>query len=878
MKRRVETEVRDELEFHLEMRTRELVSRGWTEEAARAEVQRQSGDMERIRRECMSLGRGRDRRLTVRMLVRDVAGDVRLAFRQLRSAPGFTLAATLTLALGIGGTTAIFSLVNAVILRPFAFPDPERVMTVWEHWRDSRSELSAANFLDLQSSSDAFESMTALTWRSYNIATQDAPERVLGVEATHEFFDVFGVRPVLGRGFLPEEDSPGRERVVVLSHELWMERFGADSALVGREVRINSTAYTVVGVMPPGFDPFTNGERLWVPIAFTPERRQMRDEHYLTVAARLRPGVTREQAEQQVDGITRRLAELYIHSAGRTGRVLPFADAVVNDDVRMRLFVLLAAVSFVLLIACGNVANLSLSRGTSREREIAVRTAIGAARGRLVRQLLTESMVLAMISVIAGTAAAYGGVRLLVSAAPAGVPRLGAAAVDGVALAFAVVVAAASGLIFGIAPALRVTRTDLASALKEGGRGTVGRIRDRLRGAFVAAEVALAFTLLAGAALLVRSAVQLGRADIGLEPGGVLTARATLPPSAYGEGEEARRTFLRMAELLEESPGVAASAMASGVPTGPGGGFNGLIPEGRPLAIESAIQSRLRIITPGYFDALGIRILAGRSFSDTDVLGRSLAMIVSRRFAEEAWPGEAALGKRVACCDSAPEDIRWKTVVGVADDVHWRGPGQDFAPEFYLPLAQAPAVAFSWIGSTMTLVARSATSDAGGAAPALRAAVQSAGPEIPLFDIRSMEDRLRATYATSRFNATLLGLLGVVGLLLAVIGIYGVVAYNAGRRTHEIGLRIALGASRHDVVALMTVQGLRPVVLGTLVGVAGAAVTTRVLRTALFGVTPGDPATFVGAAVVLLVAAGTAAFLPARRAARLDPGRVLARD
>ena len=881
MKWSVDAEVAAELAFHVEMRTRELVAKGWTAEAARAEALRGFGDIERVRRACASLGRERNRRLTMLMLMRDTLADVRYALRQLRAAPGFTFAAVLTLALGVGGTTAIFSVVNAVVLRPFDFAEPKRVVTVWEDWREraSAGDVSAGNFVDWQAMNGVFDAMAALSWRSFNLSTDDAPERVLGVEASHEFFDVLGVQPALGRGFLPEEDAPGRQHVMVLSHELWVERFAADPAVVGREVRINSLPYTVVGVMPSGFDPFTNDERLWVPIAFTPERRQMHDEHYLTVVALLRRGVTLEQAQSEMTGIGNVLSERYPKdNADRGVRVMPFQEAIITGDLRTRLFILLGAVGLVLLIACGNVANLLLARGAGRAREMGVRAAIGAAKGRLVRQLLTESLVVASIAAVLGAAVAYAGVRLLIAAAPPGVPRLETAGVDGVALGFTILVSAISGILFGLVPALRVARHDLFGALREGGRGTVGPSRDRLRGAFVAAEVALSFTLLAGASLLVRSALLLGRADVGVETAGVLTGRVTLAPSAYGEGEDARRTFTQMAEALEHAPGVAAAALSSQVPAGPGGGSNGLIPEGRPVAVENSINTRLRIITPGYFDALGVRIVQGRAFTEADVAGRTRVMIISRQLAEQAWPGEDPIGKRVLCCEGSPEDPMWKTVVGVAADVQWRGPGQAYSPEFYLPLAQAPSVAFSWIASTMTLVARSATGQPESVASALRSAVHQVEPDVPLFDVRTMQDRLRATFATSRFNASLLAVLGMVGLLLAVIGIYGVVAYHASRRIHEIGLRMALGASARDVLALVSGQGLRPVLIGLVLGIAGALGATQLLRSALYGVTPTDPMTFVGAAGAMLFAAFAATFLPARRATRIDPGRVLTRD
>jgi predicted permease len=467
---------------------------------------------------------------------------------------------------------------------------------------------------------------------------------------------------------------------------------------------------------------------------------------------------------------------------------------------------------------------------------------------------------------------------MLVAAAPPGVPRLNDAAVDGTALAFALGVSIASGLLFGLAPAVVVAKRDLFGVLREGGRGAVGVARDRVRGMFIASEVALAFTLLTGAGLLVRSAILLGREDSGFDPTGVLSGRVSLPPTAYGEGEEARRTFARLAERFAAAPGVVAAAISSQVPAGPGGGSNGLLPEGRVFAAENTIDTRLRIVTPGYFETMGIRLVRGRDFNAADVRNGHLVMIISRSLAEAAWPGEDAIGRRIVCCEGSPDDPLWKTVIGVAEDVQWRGPGQAASPEFYIPLAQAPPVAFSWIQSTMTLVGRAVAADAvDPVALAMRTAVAEVAPDVPVFDVRTMHDRLRGTYATSRFHAQLLVVLGGVGLLLALIGIYGVVVYQANRRSHEIGLRMALGASALDVLALVTGQGMRPVLAGLVVGLGGAFVATRLLRSALFGVTATDPATFAVVGALLAGTAAIAAVLPARRASRLDPGRVLTR-
>lgn len=874
-RRDVEGEVREELDFHLEMRVRELVRRGWTREAAREEAMRWFGDLERLKRECASLGRDRERRQGAMSWLHETVRDVRYAFRQLRGAPVFSVAAVLVLALGIGGTTALFSVLDAVVLRPYTFERPERLVTVWETWQGGRGNVSAGNYVDWLELGVPFERMAALRWASFNIATDDAPERVLGVQATHEYFAVFGVAAAKGRVFLPEEDAPGRSNVVVLSHELWERRYEAAPDILDRVIRLNDEPYTVVGVMPEGFDPFTEGEQLWVPIAFTPERRAMHDEHYLTVVASLPEGIPVEAAERALAPVAAEMQRRFPEDNAERGiRVDPLHDIVVGPELRTRLFVLMGAVGLVLLIACGNVASLLLARGAVRVHELGVRVALGAGRSRLVRQLLTESVVLALTAAIAGTLVAFGSLALLVSAAPPGVPHLDRAQLDGAALMFALLVSVASGIVFGLVPALGATRQSPWRAL--GGRGTLGGVRNTLRGTFVAVQVALAFTLLAGAGLLIRSAVLLGREDPGFRAAGVLSARVSLPPSMFADGETARRAFTSIARRLEESAGIEAAGLTSQVPAGPGGNSNGLVPEGRPLSVESAIDARLRIITPGYFAAMAIPIVRGRGFTEADVAGGLRVMVVSQLIADLAWPGEDPIGKRIICCEGSPEDPLWKTVVGVAGNVQWRGVGQAVRPEFYLPIAQAPAQAFTWIQGTMTLVGRS-PAGVDVVADAMRASVR-AEADVPLYDVRTMQDRLRASFATSRFNAQLLAVLGAMGLLLAAIGIWGVVAYHASRRAQEMGLRMALGATTRDILALVATQALKPVAAGLVLGLAGAFAATRVLRATLFGVTPTDATAWICAAVVLGSVAFLASVVPAHRAATVDPASVLTRS
>jgi putative ABC transport system permease protein len=867
-------QVAAEVEFHIEMRTRELIERGMNSTEARAEALRRFGNLDAVSAECRAIGTDRERTVRRAEYLSELRQDAAFAIRQLLKAPAFTAVTVVTLALGIGATTAIFSAVRSVVLRAFPYEHPDRVMMVSEVWNDRDGSVSDGNFTDWYAAAKSFQAFAAERFTSFTLADRASTERVAGGHVTHEFFAVFGARPLLGRTFLPEEDQPGREQVVVLSHGLWTSRFGADRRVVGQQVQLTGRPYTIIGVMPASFDPSLSAEALWVPMAWTPERKAMHDEHHNFVVALLKPNVSREQAQSEVAGIMGVIAERYPKDAGgRSARVRPLPEVLIGD-FRQRLLVTFGAVSFVLLIACGNVANLLLVRGAARQKEIAVRSALGAGRGRIVRQLLTESAVLSLVGGLAGLALAWLGVRALVASAPSGIPRLDQTRIDPVVLTFALGLALLCSVIFGLAPALRAVRRDLQTTLREGGRGT-GTARDALRTGLVIAEVTLAFTLLVGAGLLVRSALYLQRVNPGFDPNGVLVARVALPPTTYGEPAHAARTFRQIAERLQATPGVRAAAVVSQAPLGPGGGSNGLVPEGRPLGPESAIDSRLRIITPGYFAAMGVRLNRGRAFTDRDVAGTPRVMIVSEELAKRAWPGQDPIGKRIACCEGAPDDPRWKTVVGVAADVRSRGPTVDAYPEFYLPIEQVPPEAWDWIQRAMAVVVRATGSDAGSLATPLRAAVREIDPALPVYGVTTMNDALSGSIAQARFNTLLLTLLGAIGLVLAAVGIYGVVAYFVNLRTHEIGVRVALGARPRDVVRLMTWQGARPILIGMAIGILAAISTTRLLQNSVYGVSVTDPATIVAVAVALGLVGLLATLIPARRATRVDPVRAL---
>jgi putative ABC transport system permease protein len=870
----LDQEVDEELSFHVEMRTRELIARGIDPATAREQALNRIGDLARLRRTCVDIGRKRDREMKLTQWIDELRDDVRFAVRQLIKAPGFSAVAVLTLMLGIGATTAIFSVVHAVVLRPLPFPEPHRVMLLGEDFRGLPSSVSVGNFADWQTHVMTFSGLGALQSFSFNLSEGDTPERVIGGRVTHSWFDVQQIAPLHGRVFTKEEDTPGRERVVVLSHRLWSRRFGADPRIVGREIALNSVQHTVIGVMPQQFDLTADSEELWVPIAFTPEQINNHDNHNMQVIARLARGRSIEDARAEMKVIYSRMQAKYPGDQQvRPAIVEPLHGEIVGD-YRQRLFVLLGAVVLVLLIACVNVANLLLARGGARAREIALRAAIGAGRGRIVRQLLSETLVFTLIGAALGVAVAWLAVPVLVAYSPEGVPRLEQARVDRLVIAFAFATGVFSAVVAGLAPAVRAAATDLRATLNEGGRtGTGGR--DRIRTLLVAAEVALAIVLLVGAGLLVRSALHLQRVEPGFDPRGLATARLTLPAARYEDPARVVQSFEEIVATLNETPGMQSAAASSMVPLTPGGNGNGLLPEGKAMDMKNIVQSRLGIVTLDYFKTLHMPLRKGRLFTVDDRRGAPRVMIVNESAARGLFPGQDPIGKRVGCCEGGPGDPRWKTIVGVVGDVRSSGPAAEPRPEFFLPAAQVPDEAWTWVQRTMTLVARSQRGDSGTAVAAMGTAVRRFDPSLPVYQVRSMDQRLQASVAQARFNTLLMLLLGAIGLVLSAIGVYGVIAYFVTHRQQEIGIRMALGARGSDVTRMVIRQGMQPVVLGVALGLGGAYASTRLLTSYVYGVTPTDPLTFGVVVVVLAAVALLATTVPARRAVRVDPTRVL---
>ena len=869
----VEEEVDAELEFHVAMRRRDLEARGMPPEQAEREARAALGDVPALRASMRTLGHRREASAARGEYIAEFLQDVRFSLRQMLKAPGFALVAAGTLGLGIAGTTAIFSAVRAVVLAPWPFAHPDRTVFVQEWWQEQGGSVSVGNYTDLKAMLTTFEALGAETFASYALGDGEA-ERAFGGRVTHDYFRVFGIAPLLGRTFLPEEDAPGRDRVVVLSEPLWRRRFEADRAIIGRQITINRSPYTVIGVMPASFDPMLAQEQLWVPAAFTPEQIAQHDEHYLRVFGLLKDRVSLEQANGDVDRAMAELQQRFPRdNAGRSGNVLMLSPLLIGESGN-RLWVVLGAVGLVLLIACGNVANLLLARGAARSREIALRAALGAGRGRLLRQLLTESFVLSMIASLLGVALAAALVQVLKSSAPQGaIPRLEQTRVDLPILFFALGCGLLSTMFSGWLPAWRVARQDLQTTLRAGGKGAARASGDGLRSGLITIEVALAVTLLAGAGLLVRSAVNLYRTPTGIDLTNVVAARLALPAEAYASPDVVARTFGGLAESLRAAPGIEHAAIVSVSPLSGNGSSNGLIPEGRPLEPSSSINSMLRIVTPGYFETVRVRLVSGRLIDERDVRGAQRVMLVSEALARVAWPGENPIGKRIACCEGTPEDPMWKTVVGVVGDVRSNGPMVDPAPEFYLPLAQAPEAAWRWNRNTMSIVARGPSTDA--VMGALRSTVRELDAQLPLYGVATARELFDQTVAPARFNTMLLSSLALLGLALAVAGIYSVVAYFVSLRTHEIGVRMALGARAGDVLRLMMMQGMRPVLAGLLLGAAGAFAATRTLRSALFGVSTTDPATLASVGVLLVAVALVATIIPARRATRVQPVRAL---
>ena len=866
----VEQEVHDELAHHVELRMRELIDRGVDPIEARAQAERRL-ENGRIEAELTRIGRRRNESWARRDWLAELRQDLTFALRQCRRKPGFTAAAVVTLALGIGATTAIFSVVHAVVLKPYAYPEPDRVLLTFSMFRGNRGSWSVGNFNYFDQRLTTTSAFAAAAGTSLNLADEgQPPERVVGRRVTHDFFPLFGIAPAHGRTFTPDEDRPGRTSVVVLSHRLWQRRFSGDRTIVGRSIRMNTERYDVIGVMPPEFDHIGDSAEAWLPIGFTPQQLAMFDEFYLDAYARIKPGVSIAQVNDEFVRVARELAVDQPEMNRERSAGVDLWSRFHVGDYRLRLFVLLAVVALVLLIACGNVANLLLARLAARSRELAIRAAIGAGRGRIVRQVLTESLVLASLGGMAGIIVAWWSLPILIRLAPEGVPRLDTATMNVPVFAAAGGLVLLTALVVGMLPAWQASRRrTLTDDLGDGKGALGGTMKPLTRQVLIAAQVALAMVVLTGASLLIRSAINLQQEPIGFDYRGVLTARIALPAGQYGSPDKTRAAYRALLERLQSSPGVRVAALDSQAPLTPGGGSNGLFVDGKP----DLIQSISHFVTPQYFSVVNTPFRAGRPFTENDTRQSEFVMIINETLARAAFGTADPIGKRISCCEGGPGKPHWKTVIAVVADVKARGPAQPARPEFYLPINQIPDVAWTWIGRSLAIMTRG--DDVAAMTTAIRGAVAAIDSTLPVYRIWTLDEGLSRIMAQARFNTLLMSLLATTGLVLAALGIYSVIAWLVAQRTREIGVRIALGASARDVVAMMSAHGLKPVIAGLAIGAAGALAATRLLQNQLFEVGPRDPATLVGTALMLLIVGGLAAAIPAWRATRIDPSSAL---
>jgi putative ABC transport system permease protein len=802
------------------------------------------------------------------MRIDEVATDVRLAFRSFRKAPGFTLASVLVLGLGLGAVTLMFSTLDSVALRPLPFDDPEELVWVWATSdQASRNSISHDNYADYRAQVDAFDDLAAfLVFRPAAVLTQNGdPERVVSNYVTPNLFPMLGVEPVAGRGFVDADGLPGADPVVVLSHGLWLRRFGASTSAVGTALTLDGTPVEVVGVMPQGFD-YPGGVDLWLPSREHEGYAQGRGNNNFFAVGRLRDGVDLRQAQAQANVVARQLQEAYPESNEGWGVTLVPLHERYFAGARQALAMLLGIVTVVLLIACANVASLAMARSTTRRGEIAVRLSLGASRTRVVRQLLTEHMVVALSGGALGLGIAAAGVRALKAFGPATLPRLDTVAFDGRALAFALVAAALTGLVFGTVPALRGTALTLADCLKAGGRSP-GLGRTGGRATLVVAQVALSLMLMMASGLFLRSFIRLQAVDMGFDVERLLLAEIQIPATNSSTGEEVQHEWDEIQASLAALPGVRAVGAIDQLPLRSGGTWSGVYAQGRePERTSDYLSAQRRFVSEGYVEALGLPLVGGRTFETTDDRGSSMVTVVSQSLVEELWPGEDAVG-RFLILPSDP-DIPLE-IVGIVGDLSDQGPGVGVRPTFYLAMRQG-------LGNlgTLRVVMRTA-SDPMTTAASLRDAIWTVDSDIPVSGVETMEDRVADRVSQPRFRASLVALFALTALILAVLGLYAVLAFYVRQRTHEIAVRVAVGAGRFSVMGLVLRKGLSLVGLGVAVGLAGSLAAGELLRGFLFGVAPRDPVTLSVVTATMLLVALPASLIPALKAVRVAPVEAL---
>ncbi|HEX8139652.1 MAG TPA: ABC transporter permease [Pyrinomonadaceae bacterium] len=875
-KRRAEHELDEELRYHLERLIEQNIAGGMSPEEARFEARRSFGGVERAKDEC------RDARGL--RLVEELRQDLRYGARMLLANPGFTAVAVLTLALGIGANSAVFSLVNAALLRPLPYSDPQSLVMVWANFRRlnmMRLGVSAPEFLDYRNQNGVFAEVAAFQPVTLNLTGTDEPERLSGARVSPSLFPLLGTAPLVGRTLAAEEERPGQAPAVVLSHRLWQRRFGSDPGVTGRSIKLDGESYTVIGVMPPGFQ-FPFGESfsagrvdVWLPLVFSQAELTSRDHYSFRMIARLKPGVTVSQARAEMSTIGSRLEQQYPRTyrgphgedGGWQVTVTTLQEEVVGNS-RLLLLVLLCVVAFVLAVACANIASMLLARAITRHREVAIRTALGAGRARLVRQFLTESMLLALLGGAVGLFLAMWIVELLVALGPREIPRLDEAGLDAPVLLFTLVISIVTGLLFGLVPALQSEGASLSEALKEGSKGaTASYGQRRLRGLLVVTEIALSLVLLVGAGLMLKSFQRLLNVDPGFDPENVLTMQVALTPARYTEPKAMAAFYDQLLTRVKALPGIESASITTALPmSGPTFGAPFSI-EGRPLDMTGKPpHAEIRDIAPGYFQVMRSPLVRGRDFGAEETDASVPVVIINETLAHNFFGGEDALGRRIKI--GAPGSPRpWMLITGIVRDVKSSGLDAEVMPEMYRPYSQNP-------GEAMTIVARTKGEPSSSLA-AVRREVLGVDRDQPVYNMSTMKQLLTESVAQRRLSMLMLGAFSLIALVLAGVGIYGVTAYMVAQRTHEIGIRLALGARRQDILKLVVGQGMVLSLTGVGLGVLAALALTRFLSSLLYGVSATDPLTFASIALLLSLVALAACYIPARRAMRVDPMEAL---